>query len=148
RRVDSENPVNWSHNLNQGKVFWALALPSTVGHNVIYDLTRHSDAAFQNLGFTDTAWAGSTGTRPGACAGKQVRFSASHFDCAIAPEHTAFKLTTAFTISGWVRRRTDTTNHYVLTKRAGTPSFTLSYQLLWINNTFAGDSHKVQADVA
>jgi hypothetical protein len=148
RQIDPQNPVNWSHNLNRDKVFWALALPTTVGHSVFYDLTRHSDAAFQNLGFNDTAWAGSTGTRPGACAGKQVRFTSSHFDCAIAPEHTAFKLTTAFTICGWVRRRDAGTNQYVLAKRAGTPIFTLSYQLLWLSSGFGADSHKIQADVS
>jgi hypothetical protein len=146
--VDPQNPVNWSHNLNRGKVFWALALPSTVGHSVIYDLTRHSDAAFQNPGFSDTGWAGSTGTRPGAVAGKQVRFTSTHFDCAIAPEHTAFKLTTAFTICGWVRRRDAGTNQYVLAKRHGTPSFALSWQLLWLSSGFGGDGHKIQADVS
>jgi hypothetical protein len=148
RRVDSENPIRWDHPVNRDKVFWALALPSTIGHNTFYDLTRHSDAAFQNPNFSDTAWLGSTGTRPGGLAGKQVRFTASHFDAAIAPEHPAFKLTTAFTICGWVRRRDAGTNQYVLAKRHGTPSFELSYQLVWLSSGFGGDSHKVQADIS
>jgi hypothetical protein len=54
--IHPSHPINWSHPLNNGRLFWGLVLPTRGYSDKFYDLCGHHHCDFRTAGNRSTDW--------------------------------------------------------------------------------------------
>lgn len=93
--IDIQNPIDWSHPLNQGRLLWSLTLPGRYGGPTAFDLVQGWPGSL--VGFT-SGYGWSPVSYPGS-AGSFYYNGSSNFAVTF-PDVPAIRPNT-FTVGGW-----------------------------------------------